>query len=92
MDRGYQSSMDGLVTIRWGGRGRVAGRRSAWGGEIHTWKTTRLATDVYLIAKAVSLAVIDAVSKRVLLPSDAALFAYPHGKTAAAVSAMWSRP
>ena len=85
---GPHTTTERILTIRWSGRGHVTRRRSAWGGQMHAWNTTRLAADVYIIPKVVTLDEITDALNRVLLPSDSALLAYPYGKTRSGASAM----
>ena len=52
------------------------------------WKAQRLSSDIYIVPKRITIAeIVDALDK-VLLPSDAAMLAYPHGKTDQGASAM----
>ena len=62
--------------------------RSAWGGQISSWGTQRLSTDTYIIPKRITIEEIADALDAVLLPSDAALLAYPYGSTRTGASAM----
>ena len=84
----YTTTTDRILSIRWSGRGKVARRRSAWGGRIHAWGIQRLATDTYIIPKRITIEEIAEALDSVLLPSDAAILAYPYGSTRAGASAM----
>jgi hypothetical protein len=84
----HQTTTDRILSIRWSGRGKVSRRQSAWGGQMHAWGATRLSTSVYIIPKRVTVAEIADALEAVLLPSDAAVLAYPHGSTSRGASAM----
>ncbi|MDG1478819.1 MAG: hypothetical protein P8R54_04475 [Myxococcota bacterium] len=84
----YTTTTDRILSIRWSGRGKVARRRSAWGGQINAWGTQRLSTDTYIIPKRITIEEIADALESVLLPSDAAVLAYPYGSTASGASAM----
>ncbi len=84
----YTKTTDRILSIRWSGRGNVARRRSAWGGQIHAWSTQRLSTDTYIIPKRITVEEIAEALDSVLLPSDAAVLAYPFGRTPSGASAM----
>lgn len=84
----YHVVRDRMLMIRWSGRGNVQRRRSAWGGQMHAWKAQRLSSDVYIIPKKVKLDEIVEALESVLLPSDSAVLAYPHGSTDRGAAAM----
>ncbi len=84
----YRTTTDRILSIRWSGRGKVARRQSAWGGQMHAWGATRLSTAVYIIPKRVTVEEIADALHAVLAPSDAAVLAYPHGNTSRGASAM----
>ena len=84
----YQTTTDRILSIRWSGRGKVARRQSAWGGQMHAWGAQRLNSNVYIVPKRITIAEIADALGRVLLPSDAAVLAYPYGQTPQGASAM----
>lgn len=84
----YHTTTDRILTIRFSGRGHVARRRSAWGGQINAWGAQRLSGSVYIVPKRVTIDEIADALSSVLLPSDAAMLAYPHGSTRQGASAM----
>jgi len=84
----YTTTTDRILSIRWSGRGKVARRRSAWGGQIHAWGTQRLTTDTYIIPKRITIEEIADALESVLLPSDSAILSYPYGSTRSGASAM----
>ncbi len=84
----YEITTDRILTIRWSGRGKVVRRQSAWGGQMHAWSARRLSSNVYIVPKRVTIDEIADALGRVLLPSDAAVLAYPYGHTPQGSSAM----
>ncbi len=84
----YHVTTDRILSIRWSRRGNVGRRTSAWGGQMHAWGAERLSSDVYIIPKRVTIDEIADALGRVLLPSDAAVLAYPYGRTERGASAM----
>ncbi len=84
----YETTTDRILTIRWSARGKVARRQSAWGGQMHAWSARRLSSNVYIVPKRVTIDEIADALGRVLLPSDAAVLAYPYGQTRQGASAM----
>ena len=51
----YHTTTDRILTIRFSGRGHVARRRSAWGGQINAWGAQRLSGSVYIVPKRVTI-------------------------------------
>lgn len=84
----YETTTDRILTIRWSGRGKVARRQSAWGGQMHAWSAKRLSSNVYIVPKRITIDEIADALGNVLLPSDAAVLAYPYGRTRQGASAM----
>ena len=59
----YHTTTDRILTIRFSGRGHVARRRSAWGGQINAWGAQRLSGSVYIVPKRVTIDEIDALQR-----------------------------